>query len=162
MDAFITLFLSPVIGAAVGFAVWYFQSRIEQLRRAQERLHDDRRKIYSGVLDPYVRLFSGLKDSNEMQKAMKQLLSFEYRRNAFEFSLIGSDDVVRAFNGMMQYVFLFDEGQGGTPPDPKKMMQLWGAFLLEIRRSVGDSKTTLTERDMLRGYIKQIDKYLDQ
>jgi hypothetical protein len=38
---------------------------------------------------------------------------------------------------------------------------LWGRFLLAVRRDVGDPKTGLTSHDMLRGYIKDADKFLN-
>ncbi len=38
----IDFLVTPLVGALVGFGVWYFQSRLEALRREQERLHDDR------------------------------------------------------------------------------------------------------------------------
>jgi hypothetical protein len=77
MINWVSLAVPPLIGAAIGFFVWYFQSRIDQLRRAQERLHDDRRQIYSRMLEPYIRLFSGLNDPGETQTAMSQILSFD-------------------------------------------------------------------------------------
>lgn len=151
----VDLVVTPVVAAAVGVAVWYFQSQIDALRRAQDRLHDDRRKVYADVLDPIIRTFAGIRDLKETQKAMAQIQSFDWRRNAFEFSLIGSDDVVRAFNSMMQYLYQFD-AQGGRQADPAQLMRLWGNFLLKIRKDVGDPKTGLTPQDMLEAHIKDI------
>ena len=155
----IYLLITPLVSAAVGFGVWYFQSRIEALRRAQEHLHDDRRKVYADVLDPFIRAFAGIKNPKENQKALQQMLSVDYKRTAFEFSLIGADDVVRSFNDLMQYMYTFDVDAGGKL-DPQKLMRLWGAFLLEIRRNVGNPDTKLTAADMLRSQIKDIDKML--
>jgi len=39
-------------------------------------------------------------------------------------------------------------------------MRLWGALLIEIRKSLGNKKTKLKEVDMLRGMIKDIDNFL--
>jgi hypothetical protein len=150
------LVVTPLVAAAVGFAVWYFQSRIDALRRAQDRLHDDRRKIYADVLDPIIRTFAGIRNPKETQKAMAHIQSFDWRRTAFEFSLIGSDNVVRAFNSMMQYLYQFDP-QGGKQADLAELMRLWGSFLLEIRKNVGDPTTGLTPQDMLKPHIKDIE-----
>lgn len=38
------------------------------------------------------------------------------------------------------------------------MMRLWGKLLLEIRKSLGNENTELSELDMLRGFIKDIEK----
>ena len=155
----IDFLVTPLFGALVGFGVWYFQSRLEALRREQERLHDDRRKVYSDVLEPFVRIFAGIKNPKENQKALQHMLSVEYKRTAFDFSLIGADDVVRSFNDLMQYVYSFD-AEADEKPDPSELLRLWGAFLLEIRRSVGNPKTKLTPADMLRSQIKDIDKII--
>ena len=155
----IDFLVTPLVGALVGFGVWYFQSSLEALRREQERLHDDRRKVYTDVLEPFVRIFAGIKNPKENQKALQHMLSLEYKRTAFEFSLIGADDVVRSFNDLMQYVYSFD-AEAGEKPDVSKLMRLWGAFLLEIRRNVGNPKTKLAPADMLRSQIKDIDKII--
>ncbi len=155
----IDFIVTPLVAALVGFGVWYVQSRLEALRREQERLHDDRRKVYADVLEPFIRLFAGIKNPKENQKALRHLLSVEYRRTAFEFSLIGADDVVRSFNDLMQYVYSFD-AEADEKPNPSELMRLWGAFLLEIRRNVGNPKTKLTPADMLRSQIKDIDKII--
>lgn len=155
----IDFLVTPLVGALVGFGVWYFQSRFEALRRERERLHDDRRKVYTDVLEPFVRIFAGIKNPKENQKALQHMLSVEYKRTAFEFSLIGADDVVRSFNDLMQYVYSFD-AEADEKPDPSELMRLWGAFLLEIRRNVGNPKTKLTPADMLRSQIKDIDKII--
>ncbi len=155
----IDLLVTPLAAALVGYGVWYFQSRLEALRREQERLHDDRRKVYSDVLEPFVRIFAGIKNPKENQKALQHMLSVEYKRTAFDFSLIGADDVVRSFNDLMQYVYSFD-AEADEKLDPSQLLRLWGAFLLEIRRSVGNPKTKLTPADMLRSQIKDIDKII--
>lgn len=155
----INILVTPAVGAAVGFSVWYFQSRIDSLRRAQENLHDERRKIYAEVLDPFIRIFAGIKNPQETKKAMKQVASYDYRRTAFEFSLVGSDDVVRAFNNLMQYIYRGGTDDG-TDIDATQLMRHWGAFLLEIRRNVGNSDTKWTEVDMLKGFITDVDRLL--
>lgn len=155
----IDFLVTPLVGALIGFGVWYFQSRLEALRREQERLHDDRRKVYADVLEPFVRIFAGIKNPKENQKALQHMLSVEYKRTAFEFSLIGADDVVRSFNDLMQYVYSFD-AEGKEKPDSSELMGLWGAFLLQIRRNVGNPKTKLKPADMLRSQIKDIDKII--
>lgn len=149
--------VTPLVAALVGFGVWYFQSRLEALRREQERLHDDRRKVYVDVLEPFVRILAGIKSPKENQRALQLMLSVEYKRTAFEFSMIGVDEVVRSFNDLMQYVYSFD-AETDEKPDPSELMRLWGGFLLEIRRNVGNPKTKLTPADMLRSQIKGIDQ----
>lgn len=144
--------------ALVGFGVWFVQSRIEELRRARERLRDERRDVYSKILEPYIRLFSGLNDPGVEAEVVKLITSFDYRKTAFELNLIGSDSVVLAFNDMM--MFFYAAQAAGEQPSAAEMLTRWGTFLLEIRRSIGDPNTKLGYRDMLRGLISDLDRNL--
>lgn len=58
----------------------------------------------------------------------------------------------------MQYVFKM-ETIPENEKDPKELLNFWGQFLLEIRKSVGDKKTKLNVVDMLRNQITDIDKF---
>lgn len=148
----------PILGAIVGLIVWFIQSKIDKIQREQEKLHDDRRRIYSDILDPYIRLFSKSNTEAELQKVTRQITSIDYRKKAFEFTLIGDDNVVYAFNNMMQHAFKSDKE--GSDINSSQMMKLWGDFLLEIRKSVNNPKTSLTNKDMLRGFITDIDSLI--
>ena len=71
---------------------------------------------------------------------------------------MGSDDVVRAMNSLMQHIYSFErEGTAGKPED---MLVYWGRVLLAIRRDPGNNKTGLAEADMLKGQIKDIDQLI--
>ena len=145
------------ITVGVGLFVWYLTSRVEAVRREREKLQDERRKIYAQVLEPYIRVFAGSTNPSETKRALKQIGSFEYRRASFELAMTGSDDVVRTLNEMMQYFYRAD-GEGKSI-NPGEMVQYWGRVLLAIRRDLGNKKTKLSEIDMLRMQIKDIDKY---
>ena len=149
------LLVTPVVAAVVGFGVWFIQSRIDAMRRAREALRDERRKAYADILDPFIRLFAGINNEQETRKAIKHVASFEYKRAAFEFALVGADDVVKSFNNLMQKLYRADAE--GSNISPRDFLFLWGVFLLEIRRSLGDEKTKLTPIDMLSSQIKDID-----
>lgn len=144
-------------GGIIGFLVWFLQSRIETLHREKERLFDDRRQVYLDVLDPFIRLFAGMKNPKENQKALQQIVSAEYKRTAFEFTLIGDDEVVRAFNEFMQHVYAIDSIEMDAE-DPKRTLCLWGDFLLEVRKNLGNKKTSLDRVDMLASQITDISK----
>ena len=138
-----------------GILTWLLKSRVEELRAIEETLREERRKVYEQILDPYIRLFAGIKGGKGAQQAIKRITSYDYRKTAFELYLIGSDDVVTAYNNLMQYTF---EAEAAGAPDTGQMMRRWGALLLEIRKSLGNKKTKLDEKDMLRGMIKDIDQ----
>ena len=95
---------------------------------------------------------------SEIKKALNQIKSFDYRRVSYELNMMGSDDVVRAMNSLMQHIYSLErEGTSGKPED---MLVYWGGVLLAIRRDLGNNKTGLTEVDMLRGQIKDIDQLI--
>ena len=137
-----------------GLIVWLIKSRVEELRAAEERLTEARRRVYTENSDPYVTLFTGIRGEGQ-QKAIKTITSRDYRKTAFELSLFGSDDVVRAYNRVMQHAFQAEKSGKG---DAQALMRLWGSLLLEIRRSLGNRKTGLTEFDMLAGMISDIEE----
>ncbi len=141
---------------AGGIITWLFKSRVEELRATEERLRDQQRKIYLEILDPYIHLFAELKTKGSPVQALRKITSYEYRKTAFDLNLFGSDEVVKAYNALMQHTY---EAESTGKQDPKKMMRLWGTLLLEIRKSLGNEKTKLDELDMLRAMIKDIDGY---
>lgn len=123
----------------------------------EEKLRDDRRKIYLQILDPYIRLFSDTSDKGKLN-AIKKVTSYEYKKTAFELNLFGSDDVVKSYNKLLMHMFEVDET---GDQKPNVLWPLWGEFLIEVRRSLGNKNTKLKELDMLRGMIKGIDKFIE-
>ncbi len=140
-----------------GIITWFIKSRVEELRATEERLQDQRRKIYLEILDPYIRLFAELKGKGQPVQALRKMTSYDYRKTAFNLNLFGSDDVVKAYNALMKHTY---EAESTGDRDPGEMMHLWGTLLLEIRKSLGNKKTKLNQVDMLRGMITDIDEYL--
>ncbi len=138
-----------------GILTWFIKSRVEELRVTEEKLREDRRKIYNEILDPYIRLFSDM-DGESGARALNKIASYEYKKTSFELSLFGSDNVVGAYNKLLSYMYQIEDNQS---PDSIKLLHLWGGLLLEIRKSLGNKKTKLTEVDMLRGMIKDLHKY---
>jgi len=127
----------PLLMLLGGIITWSLKSRVEELRATEERLREERRKIYGQILDPYIRLFADLKGQGPAQ-AIKRITSYEYRKTAFDLNLFGSDEVVRAYNALMKHTY---EADSTGKQDLKEMMHLWGNLLLEIRKSLGNKKT---------------------
>ena len=149
----LVLSLLTVLGGSIG---WFLKAYLEELRAIKEKLREERWKTYDQILEPYIRLFADLKGQGTTQ-AIKQLTSYEYRKTAFALILVGSDEVVRAYNALMEHAY---KAETAEKQDPKEMMHLWGSLLLEIRKSLGNKGTKLSERDMLRAMIKDIDKFM--
>jgi hypothetical protein len=105
-----------------GIITWLLKSRVEELRATEEKLREERRKIYGQILDPYIRLFADLKGQGPTQ-AIKKLTSYEYRKTAFDLTLFGSDEVVCAYNALMKHTY---EAESTGKQNPKEMLRLWG------------------------------------
>ena len=84
-----TWLIQLVVGSAVALFGWYLRSAVESIRRERERLQGDRRTIYVQILDPFIRMFVGINDPKEQQKALSQIASVDYRRAFYELNFMG-------------------------------------------------------------------------
>ena len=151
--------INTVVAAVVGGVVVLFvQSRITAIQRQATRLQDARRQVYIKVLEPMVRVFSGITDPSESEKALTQITSFEHRQAMLELNLMGSDEVIHATNRFMQDIFKAE----GTTLSPQVMIRNWGDLLLAIRKDLGGRRSKLKGVDMLRNHINDIDQYLSK
>ena len=76
--------------------------------------------------------------------------------------MIGSDEVVKAYNNLFQYFYLREnKEEKANITELKEMMSLLGCFLLEIRRSMGNEETKLNNWDMLEWFLTDARKYRD-
>ena len=151
----ILLAIWTVLGAGiVGLIAWYVRIRHETNQRENERVYDERRKIYLKILEPTIRLFANTKNPSGMKKAMEQITSLEHRRTMFELNLVGSDDVVRAMYVFMLHAFL-------STGYSMVLLVKWSELLLAIRKDLGNKGTSIKPVDMIRSQIIDIDKYMD-
>jgi len=146
-----SILLAPV----VGLLVWFFQHRIQAIRDERRRLQDERRALYVKALEPLIRAMTGLKNPAEAKKALEQMTSFEHRRVLNELTFVGSDEVVHAYNSMMQTVYAQAES-----PDPIAVLDKLGGLMLAVRRDLGAKHTKLKAPDMLAAQISDIKKHL--
>ena len=154
-DDLLLQFVLPIVVVIVGAVIgWWLNSRVEAIRRATEKLQDERRRIYMKLLEPYIQVFASHKGELQFNKAVKQLVSVEYMRIAYEWNLMGSDEAIRARNDLIK--FFRDIADTDHLPTPAKLVKYWGGLLLAIRRDLGDKKTKLTELDMLLSQISDI------
>ena len=149
-------FTQGTITIVVGIVVWYLTSRIEAIRREREKLQDERRTIYLNILEPFIRIYAGINNPSETRKALSQVTSYDYRRAFFELSITGSDDVVRAVNNYMQFIYRSEDNKGSMSGED--LLINWGGLILAIRRDLVNKRTKLNERDMLKALIKDIDR----
>ena len=157
----ISTILIIVIGSG-SIITLYYQDRVTKLRSIQNKLREDRRKFYLELLDPFLVLFSKLSASNrydrikdnelkQYQDLLEQLTSIEYKRINFKLSLLGSFEVVKAYNNLMDFASLSRDMN--QKDDDKIVLMLYATLLLKIRKDLGDKNTflkRLNEKDMLK------------
>ena len=148
-SSWLPIIIPPLLMAFGGIVSWIIKSRTEELKATEERLRQERVKVYTEILSPYIQILSD--PSGPMTaRAGTKIASLDYKRIGFELALLGDDEVVRAWSNLLQYFYTHGESQR----DFREALRLLGRMLLEIRRSLGNKRTKLTEFDMLRWLIK--------
>ena len=163
---------TPIVLAIFGIVGWFLRQgserrwkSIEQRWKKEEQLQPDRIEVYDKILAPFILALMSDKAWTHTQSSRKQfrgksktdvttssILSLDYRNNAFKLMLIGTDEVVEAYNGVMQ--FFYRRGDAPmTEADTVTALELFGRMILEIRRSVGNEATRLKEWDMLEWFM---------
>ena len=148
------ILLLPFVATAAGFVGWFLQSRLEAIRRERERLHETRRAIYMKALDPYLRILTDAGAKKRLDSAIEQMMSYAHRRILFELVFLGSDDVVRSLNDLMQHCFHSKENR------PKKTAEKLCQLFLAIRKDLGNDKTKLEPIETLRSQMRDIDEFM--
>ena len=121
------IIVPPSLMLIGGIITWLIKSRIEELRATEQKLRDERQKIYSEILEPIIRLFSDIGGQGEKQ-ATKKILSFDYRKNAFDLILLVSDEVIMAYNRWLQYIY--QTRHTCTPSNQYRTLKFYGDVLL--------------------------------
>ncbi|MCI5069739.1 hypothetical protein [Acidovorax sp.] len=159
---------TPLIVLLLTAVGWKLRQSIERRRDLENKLHADRIDTYNKILEPFIILLMSdtawghdikHKGQDKNDFAMAKMMSLECRNTSFKLSLVGSDAVVTAFNNLFQ--FFFEQGSDSVqPPDRlRHMLSLLGTFLLEIRRSMGNESSKLTNWQMLEWFITDARKY---
>lgn len=131
------------------------QYRYQKLQSLEEKLREERRKVYLDVLKPMIFLFKKQSKDEELFDIINDL---DYRRATVDLALIGSDDVVRAYGDLMQHFYSSDKKM---PEDQIKIenIKLVAKLLLTIRKDFSYSRTQLEPYDMLRHMITDLERF---
>lgn len=158
---------TPILVLILTGVGWSIRNRNERVRELEEKLRDDRINVYFQILEPFIiamltdEIFK--KDKSFKGKARQEIvdekiLSLEYRKAAYKLTLVGSDRVVKAYNDLMQAFYNKPENET-SEETAMRLFHFLGKFLLEIRRGMGNEKTSLKEFEMLESMITDIRKY---
>lgn len=147
--------IAPALIAVVGGIIgWFLKSRLEAKRRIEESLRDEAAKVYLDILMPFAVLYTDLSEKSQ-KETLKKIKSREYREKSFKLVLVGSDEVVNAWNEMWNTIYKSERGEA----ESKEILFAFGDVLLAIRKSLGNTTTAMTNRGMLRWLIKDIDTF---
>jgi hypothetical protein len=159
---------TPVLVLALTGIGWRIRSRLERHAALEDKLRDDRIATYNAILEPFIVLLTSdaawdsdpkKRGKTKQETAQRTLISLDYRKQGFRMSLVGTDAVVRSYNELMQYFYArADVASGANEVDAKEMLELLGQFLLEIRRSMGNEATKLTNWDMIEWWMSDARK----
>lgn len=165
---------TPILLAVLGSLGWLLRSKIESSRTEQEsqqarireledKLREDRIKTYNALLEPFFLLFTTeaslatdpkFKNKNKNDVAINKMLSYEYRQVGFKLSLVASDEVVRAYNNLMQFFYHTDADTRPLDQKTSNWIALMATLLLEIRRSMGNQSSALDRWEMIEWFMQ--------
>lgn len=169
----IATLITPFLLIAIGGLGWLIKNKIQvsqskeqykndRIRELEDKLREDRIKIYNAILEPFFLLFTSeeafskdpkFKNQNKDELALAKMLSVEYREVGFKLSLVANDSVVRCYNRLMQY--FYHSEKDSRPIDEKvcDWIALMGDLLLEIRKSMGNESSSLDRWEMVEWFM---------
>ena len=131
---------TPILVLVLTAVGWKIRQSFERRMELEEKLREDRIEIYNIILEPFTLLTMTSaawehdkknRNHNKDDIAVGKMLSLEYRKTASKLSLIANDDVVFAYNDLMQFFY----SRSNKPNDAeglKKMLELLGKFYLQV------------------------------
>jgi hypothetical protein len=152
-DPVLITILSPILITVGGILTWFLKSRKESLLLIEERSREKRMNTYKEILDPFIVLITPTASKNEKEKATNTISSSNYKKAAFDLITFGSDETVRCYNSMMQYVF------NAQNNDTVELLRLFTDLILNIRKDLYSKKTKLKRSEVLEFTLTDIEKY---
>ena len=143
--------------------------RSERIRALEDKLRADRVAIYNALLEPFFVLFTTdavfgsdpkYKGKSKDALSIGRMLTVEYRKVGFQLALIGTDEVVRAYNDLMQFFYHQEESDLPLETRTAQWIALLGTLFLEIRRSMGNEHTSLGRWEMLEWFMTDAKKMM--
>lgn len=152
----ITALGAPILVFIGGLISWFFKTKKEELKAIEERALEKRIDTYNKILNPFIILFAAKENQKMKDKALDEITSIDYRKAGFNLITFGSDEMVNAYNEMMQGFY-----KGEASENPNETMKKFANFLLSIRKDVYNKDTKLKNWDMLKFMITDIEKIVN-
>lgn len=173
--------LTPILVLLLTGLGWHIKARLERnrdedskaqarIRELEDKLRADRIETYNQLLEPFFVLFTTdaifasdpkFKGKSKDQLSIGRMLTVEYRKVGFKLSLVGDDEVVRAYNKLMQFFYKIEhEGLTGDELLVKTShwIKILSELLLAIRKSMGNQHTSLNNWEMIEWFMTDADK----
>jgi hypothetical protein len=66
-----------------GIITWFLRSKSDELKAVEDRLAEQRRKVYSEILEPYIKLFTPAvaNDPKQQAEVMKMITGFHLSKD---------------------------------------------------------------------------------
>ena len=141
--------LSTVIGAGGMALIWMVKHLLESQQREREGFQRDRYEIYLSVLKPIIE---GDRLALEGKEA-------EFRKLRVSLALMAPDSVVNATTNLFEG-YTGDISSLPLSEQVSKMATLFGGLMLAIRKDLGHPTTTLTDVDMLKSFVNDVDRHV--
>jgi hypothetical protein len=81
--------LPTILIVTTGLLTWFLKDKSEKLKLQREKLVEEKRSNYVKILEPIIRTLVGVKNKIELEKAIKQVKSYDYKKTAFHLNSIG-------------------------------------------------------------------------
>ncbi|WNB74966.1 hypothetical protein [Methylomonas koyamae] len=139
------------------------EAQIARLRELEDKLREDRIVTYNALLEPFFLFFTTdaafasdpkYKGKKKDELAVSKMLSVEYRQVGFKLSLVANDEVVRAYNRLMQFFYRSNSDEPPTEQTMVRWIALMGDLFLEIRKSMGNETSALDRWEMIEWFMR--------
>lgn len=147
---------------------WKLKSANERRVELENQLREDRIKTYNQILEPFIIAYMNegawKKDKkynklSQIDFAISIINSLEYRESCFKLALMAPDSLVKSFNNLLQNFFNTDLSLEKDKLSIFKItVELFGDFLIEIRKSMGNENTKLEYWDMCEFWMTDVRK----
>ena len=149
--------LGAIFASVGAFFWWLIRNTIESAQRSHEHFRENRLKVYMEALDP---VLTALQQAKRGRSGRKKGLGFsedQFRRALVNVKLMATDEVVKSLDDMI--TGSSDDRDYTDEESATRLVDQFGGLLLAIRKDLGNPTTTLTELDMLKVIIVDVEQY---
>lgn len=145
--------------AIIGAAAWIIRSNIEQKREHQKLLAERKREHYLQFLEFLAKFITSSNSSGSPNNVPNVTSNSpavpleELRMWSLRLTLIGSDEVVKAWN-RARLGGVTEQGQGYNI----QVLRNWGRLWLAMRKDCGHLDTKLSVTDVLASFVNDVEQ----